>query len=95
MSQLLRTKIERKFRYVHVLDCIAKSDLEEYLMKNKKVELIISTIDLPQLNIPHFVVSPLLERSEESKLEEFMKKLDELPSNGNKDFVLLNYTTPF
>ncbi|MHA4266262.1 BglG family transcription antiterminator [Bacillus cereus] len=95
MSQLLRTKIERKFRHVHVLDCIAKSDLEEYLMKNKKVELIISTIDLPQLNIPHFVVSPLLERSEESKLEEFMKKLDELPSNGNKDFVLLNYTTPF
>ncbi|HFK1401419.1 MULTISPECIES: BglG family transcription antiterminator [Bacillus] len=95
MSQLLRTKIERKFRHVHVLDCIAKSDLEEYLMKNKKVELIISTIDIPQLNIPHFVVSPLLERSEESKLEEFMKKLDELPSNGNKDFVLLNYTTPF
>ena len=95
MSQLLRTKIERKFRYVHVMDCIAKSDLEGYLMKNKKVELIISTIDLPPLNIPHFVVSPLLERSEESKLEDFMKKLDKLPSNGNKDFVLLNYTTPF
>lgn len=95
MSQLLRTKIERKFRHVHVLDCIAKSDLEEYLMKNKNVELIISTIDLPQLNIPHFVVSPLLERSEESKLEEFMKKLDEISSNGNKDFVLLDYTTPF
>lgn len=95
MSQLLRTKIERKFRHVHVLDCIAKSDLEEYLMKNKNVELIISTVDLPQLNIPHFVVSPLLERSEESKLEEFMKKLDEISSNGNKDFVLLDYTTPF
>ncbi|PFI80627.1 BglG family transcription antiterminator [Bacillus cereus] len=95
MSQLLRTKIERKFRHVHVMDCIAKSDLEEYLMKNKKVELIISTIDLPQLKIPHCVVSPLLERREESKLENFMKKLDELPSNENKDFVLLNYTTPF
>ncbi|MEG7834118.1 BglG family transcription antiterminator [Bacillus cereus] len=95
MSQLLRTKIERKFRHVHVMDCIAKSDLEGYLMKNKKVELIISTIDLPPLNIPHFVVSPLLERREESKLEDFMKKLDELPSNENKDFVLLNYTTPF
>ncbi|WP_439021144.1 BglG family transcription antiterminator [Bacillus thuringiensis] len=95
MSQLLRTKIERKFRHVHVMDCIAKSDLEEYLMKNKKVELIISTIDLPHLKIPHCVVSPLLERSEESKLEDFMKKLDELPSNANKDFVLLNYTTPF
>lgn len=95
MSQLLRTKIERKFRHVHVMDCIAKSDLEEYLMKNKKVELIISTIDLPHLKIPHCVVSPLLERSEESKLEDFMKKLDELPSNVNKDFVLLNYTTPF
>ncbi|MFE9080449.1 BglG family transcription antiterminator [Bacillus mobilis] len=95
MSQLLRTKIERKFRHVHVMDCIAKSDLEEYLMKNKKVELIISTIDFPRLKIPHYVVSPLLERSEESKLEDFMKKLDGLPSNENKDFVLLNYTTPF
>lgn len=95
MSQLLRTKIERKFRYIHVMDCIAKSDLEEYLMKNKKVEFIISTINLPQLKIPHFVVSPLLERSEESKLEDFMKKLDELSSNVKKDFVLLNYTTPF
>ncbi|EJR48909.1 hypothetical protein IIM_04086 [Bacillus cereus VD107] len=95
MSQLLRTKIERKFRYVHVMDCIAKSDLEEYLMKNQKVELIISTIDLPQLNIPHCVVSPLLEQTEEKKLEDFMKKIDELPTNENKDFVLLNYTTPF
>ncbi|MBJ8006857.1 MULTISPECIES: PRD domain-containing protein [Bacillus cereus group] len=95
MSQLLRTKIERKFRYVHVMDCIAKSDLEEYLMKNQKVELIISTIDLPQLKIPHYVVSPLLEQSEENKLEDFMKKLDEPLSNENKDFVLLNYTTPF
>jgi activator of the mannose operon (transcriptional antiterminator) len=95
MSQLLRTKIERKFRYVHVMDCIAKSDLEEYLMKNQKVELIISTIDLPQLKIPHCVVSPLLEQGEENKLEDFMKRLDERPSNENKDFVLLNYTTPF
>ncbi|MCW9132814.1 BglG family transcription antiterminator [Bacillus paramycoides] len=95
MSQLLRTKIERKFRYVHVIDCIAKSDLEEYLMKNQEVELIISTIDLPQLKIPHYVVSPLLEQSEEKKLEDFMKRLDELPSNENRDFVLLNYTTPF
>ncbi|MGE6551872.1 BglG family transcription antiterminator [Bacillus mycoides] len=95
MSQLLRTKIERKFRYVHVMDCIAKSDLEEYLMKNQKVELIISTIDLPRLKIPHCVVSPLLEQGEENKLEDFMKRLDERPSNENKDFVLLNYTTPF
>ncbi|MEC5238024.1 BglG family transcription antiterminator [Bacillus mycoides] len=95
MSQLLRTKIERKFRYVRVMDCIAKSDLEEYLMKNQKVELIISTIELPQLKIPHCVVSPLLEQGEENKLEDFMKRLDELPSNENKDFVLLNYTTPF
>ncbi|PEK96030.1 BglG family transcription antiterminator [Bacillus mycoides] len=95
MSQLLRTKIERKFRYVRVMDCIAKSELEEYLMKNQKVELIISTIDLPRLKIPHCVVSPLLEQGEENKLEDFMKRLDERPSNENKDFVLLNYTTPF
>ncbi|MGE8203643.1 BglG family transcription antiterminator [Heyndrickxia sp. NPDC080065] len=95
MSQLLRTKIERKFRHVNVMDCIAKADLEEYVRKYPDVELIISTIPLPELAIPHLVVSPLLDWTEEKKLEEFIKQANEPNSKEKKEFVMLNYTTPF
>ncbi|PFJ09056.1 PTS sugar transporter subunit IIA [Bacillus cereus] len=95
MSRLLRTKIERKFRRVKVMDCIAKADLEEYLAKNQGVELIISTVALSELKIPHIIVSPLLDRVEEKKLEDFMKQLDDLDIQGQSEFVMLQYTTPF
>lgn len=95
MSQLLRTKIERKFRHVNVMDCIAKADLEEYLAGNQGVQLIISTVALSGLKIPHFIVSPLLDQIEEKKLEGFMKQLDDLDFQEQSEFVMFQYTTPF
>ncbi|MED0966999.1 BglG family transcription antiterminator [Bacillus paramycoides] len=95
MSQLLRTKIERKFRHIHVMDCIAKADLQDYIMKHHDVELVISTIALSKLLIPHIVVSPLLEGAEEKKLGDFIKECDEPSYKEQKDFVMLNYTSPF
>ncbi|EOV9525247.1 BglG family transcription antiterminator [Bacillus cytotoxicus] len=95
MSQLLRTKIERKFHHVHVMDCIAKADLHEYLKKHRQVDLVISTVFLSDLNIPHIVVSPLLEGTEEKKLGDFIKECDEPSYKKQKDFVMLNYTSPF
>lgn len=95
MSQLLRTKIERKFRHIHVMDCISKADLQSYIMKHRDVELVISTTTLSKLNIPHIVVSPLLEGPEEKKLGDFIKDCDEPSYKEQKDFVMLNYTSPF
>ncbi|MDM5157331.1 BglG family transcription antiterminator [Bacillus sp. DX1.1] len=95
MSQLLRTKIERKFSNVHVMGSIAKADLGDYLMQHQDVDLVISTISLPQLRIPHLVVSPLLESTEEKKLADFMKQLDAPIRKEQKESAMLNYTTPF
>lgn len=95
MSQLLRTKIERKFHHVHVISCIAKADLEEYVAKHPDVELVISTVSLPELKIPHLVVSPLLESTEEKKLENFIKQLDEPIRKEKQVSAILKYTTPF
>lgn len=52
MSQLLRTKIERKFHQIAVIDCIAKADLADYLAGRGDVELVISTVSLEELKIP-------------------------------------------
>ncbi|PGS62323.1 PTS sugar transporter subunit IIA [Bacillus cereus] len=95
MSQLLRAKIERKFRQVHVIDCISKADLATYISKNHDIEFVISTIHLPGLIIPHIVVSPLLEWAEEKRLADFIKELYEPTYKEHKEFIMFNYTTPF
>lgn len=77
MSQLLRTKIERKFHQIAVMDCIAKADLADYTARYKDIELVISTVSLEDLSIPHIVVSPLLESADEKKLSDFMDQLGE------------------
>ncbi|GGB71755.1 BglG family transcription antiterminator [Fictibacillus barbaricus] len=94
MSQLLRTKVEQRFHHVHIMDCVAKAELNVYLKKHK-VDVIISTTSLTDLRTPHIVVSPLLENSDVNRLEDFLKKQDNPEKKGFNDSVLLKYTTPF
>lgn len=86
MSQLLRAKIEQKVRSINIIDCIAKADLRAYLM-DQKVDVIISTIALPTVRIPHIVVSPLLEGSEEGKLKDFISNLSSSTRENNSTLI--------
>ena len=95
MSQLLRTRIERKFHQIYVMDCISKDDLDDYLTKHQDVELVISTTSISGVKIPHLIVSPLLEYTEEKKLEDFIKQFDEPVRQEKTAFSMLDYTTPF
>lgn len=94
MSQLLRTKLERKFISINIVACLAKADVKEYLA-NHDVDFVVSTVSLPEVNIPYLVVSPLLEATEEKRLENFIKQLDEPIQQAPKESVLLKFTTPF
>ncbi|MCY9422393.1 BglG family transcription antiterminator, partial [Bacillus paralicheniformis] len=95
MSQLLRTKIERKFYQIAVMDCIAKADLADYTARHEDIDLVISTVSLEDLSIPHIVISPLLESADEKKLSAFMDQLGESSRQIQKTFKVLNDTTPF
>lgn len=95
MSQLLRTKIERKFHDITVIDCIAKAELAEYIKKHKEIDFVISTIELGNVTNPHIVVSPLLEPADEKKLSAFIGQLDTSHRREQKTFKMLNDTTPF
>lgn len=91
MSQLLQTKIERKFQTLTVVDSIARADLSHYLRQHQ-VDFVISTIPLENISTPHIVVSPLLEAKDEQKLEAFIK---EKPEEEKQESVLLTFTSPF
>ncbi|WP_068614441.1 BglG family transcription antiterminator [Paenibacillus tuaregi] len=92
MSQLLRSKIERKFPSVQVEASMAKAEVHSYLADHK-VDLVISTVDLPNLQLPHILVSPLLEARDERKLEQKIRQLDE--PGHREESAFLKYTTPF
>ncbi|MCO4851251.1 BglG family transcription antiterminator [Bacillus vallismortis] len=94
MSQLLRTKIERKYHQIAVMSCIAKSDLADFIKKHEDIDLVISTVALEYITIPHIVVSPLLEPGDEKELNVFVDQL-ESSQRENKTFQMLNNTTPF
>lgn len=94
MSQLLRTKIEKNVRLIEIKDCISKEDLKAYLEHND-VDFIITTVELPAMDIPSIVVSPLLEATEEKKLKAFIKQLDYVLPKRKKQSVFIKYTTPF
>jgi hypothetical protein len=46
MSQLLRTKIERKFHHITVKDCIAKAELTEYIYRRNDEIYIFMLFDI-------------------------------------------------
>ncbi|OKP94467.1 BglG family transcription antiterminator [Paenibacillus sp. P32E] len=92
MSQLLRTKVERKFPSVHVGATLSKAEVRGYLALHD-VDLVISTVALPE-DIKHVIVSPLLESRDERLLEQSIRRLDE-PDHAVEESVFLKYTTPF
>jgi activator of the mannose operon, transcriptional antiterminator len=93
MSQLLRTKIERKFQTVQVEDCIAHSELQAFL-KRSEVDFIISTISLETVGKPRIVVSPLFDKVDEERLAEKVSQLGKTPQSSEKSMIL-SYTDPF
>lgn len=94
MSQILRTKLERKFPELDVLDSVRKADLPAYLAQHS-VDFIISTIPLEQINTPSITVSPLLEAGEMQKIADFIGKLDQEPGHAEHAGSILGlYTQP-
>ncbi|MGG6309406.1 BglG family transcription antiterminator [Paenibacillus macerans] len=94
MSQILRTKLERKFPGLHVADSVRKADLPGYLSQHP-VDFIVSTIPLEQVDVPYIRVSPLLEAGEVKKIADFIGKLEQESGHSERSgSILLRYTRP-
>ncbi|MFX0560289.1 transcription antiterminator [Tepidibacillus infernus] len=75
MSQLLKTKLERKFQSLQILDVVPASGLNKALEKNKP-DFIISTIPIENKEIRTITVTPLFSEQEQKKLENFILELE-------------------
>ncbi|MUG22499.1 PRD domain-containing protein [Paenibacillus macerans] len=93
VSHILRTKLERKFPELKVLDSVRKVDLPAYLAR-ETVDFIVSTTPLENVKPPHIVVSPLLDSRDIRKLEGFIGRMNEESDPSDSGSILRQFTRP-
>src|SRR5699024_5006280 len=74
MSRLLQAKLEQQYKGLTIIDCIAKHELNAFLKRHQSVDFIISTVPLPAQEVPHVVISPLLDSNDKLKLNQFIQE---------------------
>ncbi|MBP1970484.1 activator of the mannose operon (transcriptional antiterminator) [Virgibacillus natechei] len=89
MSNLLQAKIQQHYKGMHVLSCIGKSEVSDFL-KDHSVDFIISTVSLKDIPVPHIVISPLLEMKDKERLNHFFQKLESEPEREQASPILLS-----
>jgi activator of the mannose operon, transcriptional antiterminator len=70
-SVLLRTKLERKFHSLNIIDTVSSKDVQQYLKEN--IDFIISTVPVTNSSVPVIEVTPLLPIEEEKRLQAFIE----------------------
>lgn len=63
-SRFLQTKLEKKYQNVTVLETISSLEIDENYLKNKNVDLIISTVEL-STDVNYISISPFLNYDDE------------------------------
>jgi len=84
ISHLLEAKIKQHYSDIHILDCIGKASIDEFL-KNNKIDFVISTVSLDKISIPYIVISPLLEGKDKEKLNQFVQRMEKRKENNSED----------
>lgn len=76
-SRMLSSRIEKEFPYIHIVDCISTLNIDSEMLKSRDVELIVSTVPIPQCSLPVVVVNPLFNEKNKEELEKFLANRQE------------------
>ncbi|MGG3470380.1 BglG family transcription antiterminator [Neobacillus pocheonensis] len=79
-SVLLRTKLERKFHSLDIIDTVSIYNIHHYSADD--IDFIISTIPIPNTTLPVFEVTPLLTAEDQNKLQAFIDDLHDIPAES-------------
>ncbi|UYZ21771.1 BglG family transcription antiterminator [Mesobacillus jeotgali] len=72
MSQLMQTKLERKFHNLEIVGTSSIKDIKKEI-NDKNPDLIISTVPFESGSVPLITVSPFLMLEEERKIKDFLE----------------------
>ncbi|MEH7504366.1 BglG family transcription antiterminator [Neobacillus drentensis] len=76
-SVLLRTKLERKFHSLDIIDSVSIQKINQYSPAD--IDFIIATVPITNAAVPVIEVTPLLSPEEQNKLQAFIEELSHIP----------------
>lgn len=82
MSHLLQAKLAQSYKSIHILGCISKAALNEFV-ETHEIDLIISTTGINDCEIPKVEITPLLETDDKKRLNQVLQLMErELADRG-------------
>lgn len=90
-SRLLATRLQKEFKNIQVIDVISTINIKETWLKDKGIEMIISTITIDS-PVKTVIVNPLLLEEDRKKIE---KRLSEIESNTSATEIKINKHSNF
>ncbi|SFL94500.1 HTH domain-containing protein [Gracilibacillus orientalis] len=88
VSEILRSKIATSFHETDIIAILPQNKLQTFL-KERSVDLIVSTVPLDDIVIPHVTVTPLFNENDKNKLRNVLK--GKVESQGVSDSILKSY----
>ncbi len=73
-SRLLASRLEKEFNNLLVVETISTINPDEDILKERGIDFVVSTVPIPNCELPVVVVNPLLMMEDKKKLEEFIKR---------------------
>ncbi|MGX7109434.1 BglG family transcription antiterminator [Facklamia miroungae] len=92
VSSLLKAKINRSFPDLKIVALLSEEELKDYPLK-EAIDLVISTKEIKDLNLPQVVVSPMMETKDMKKLQSFVQQKETKQQTAL--FDLHDYTNTF
>lgn len=89
VSRLLQAKLEQQYTGIQIIDCIDRNKLSDFLKGQKEIDFIISTVPLSHVNIPHIVITPLLDTEDKRKLNQFIQEKIKQTETAVNDFPVI------
>ena len=74
-AELLNSKIAKRFSDIKIVELVAGRNVSVELQKHPEVQLVVSTINLPEERIPTLVVSAMLTMEDQDRLEKMVMKI--------------------
>lgn len=71
-SRLLASRLSKEFKNIEISSLISALTFDNKLVEDLKLDLIVSTVDIPQSKVPVIVVSPFLTEIQQQKINDFL-----------------------
>lgn len=71
-SRLLASRLSKEFENIEVTSLISTLDFDNHEIENLNLDLIISTVTIPESKVPVIVVNPLLNEKQQQEINDFL-----------------------